>query len=100
MCGSHAAFVVPVPFPLFCVDLVLPNLGQISVLFPSVIQLARLQLYFVVLTDDGPSLLSRDWHHHLKLDWQQINKLHGEALHQVLQRHEKIFKDGLGTPKG
>ena len=50
--GHMQLFVVPVPFPLFCVDLVLPNLGQISVFFPSVIQLARLLLYFVVLSDN------------------------------------------------
>ena len=54
----------------------------------------------LVLMDDGPSLLGRDWLQHLKLDWQQINKLHSETLLQVLQRHEDIFKDGLGTLEG
>ena len=58
------------------------------------------KLFVLVLTDDSPSLLSRDWLQHLKLDWQQINKLHSEALQQVLQRHEDVFKDGLGTLEG
>ena len=48
-------------------------------------------------TDNGPYLLGKDWLQHLKLDWQQTDKLHSEALQLVLQRHEAVFKDGLGT---
>ena len=51
----------------------------------------EVKLYLLELTDDGLSLLGRDWLQHLKLDWQQINKLHSEALQQVLQRHEDVF---------
>ena len=36
----------------------------------------KLHLSVLVLTDDGPSMLGRDWLQHLKLDWKQINKLH------------------------
>ena len=46
----------------------------------------------LLLTNDGPSLLG--W------DWQQINKLHSEALQQVLQKHKNVFKDRLGTLEG
>ena len=55
------------------------------------------KLSLLVLTDDGPSLLGQDWLQHLKLDWQQINKLHSEALKQVLQRHYNVFKDEIET---
>ena len=51
------------------------------------------KLSHFLLTDDGPSLFGRDWLQHLKLDWQQINQLHCEALQQVLQRHEDVFKN-------
>ena len=60
----------------------------------------EVKLSLLVLTDDGPSLLGRDWMQHLKLDWQQINKLHSEALQQVLQRQEDVFKARLGTQEG
>ena len=47
LCAGHMqVFVIPVYFPLVCVNLVLPNLWQISVFLPSVIHLARLPLYF------------------------------------------------------
>ena len=51
----------------------------------------------MVLTDDGPSLLGRDWLQHLKLDWQQISKLHSETLQEGLQTHKDGFKHGLGA---
>ena len=54
----------------------------------------------LVLTDVGPSLLGQDWLQHLKLDWQQINTLHSEALQQVLQSHADILENGLGTLEG
>ena len=57
----------------------------------------EVKLSLLVLTDDGPSLLGHDWLQQLKLDWHQINKLHSETLQQVLQKHEDVFKDGLGT---
>ena len=55
----------------------------------------EVKLSILVLTDDGPSLLGRDWLQHLKLDWQQINKLHSEAFQQILQRHKEVFQNGL-----
>ena len=51
----------------------------------------EVKLYLLVLTDDGPSPLGRDWLQHLMLDWQQFNKLQCEALQQILQRHEDVF---------
>ena len=55
------------------------------------------KILLLVVKDEGPNLLGQDWLQHLKLDWQQINKLHSEALHQVLQRYmyEDIFKQDL-----
>ena len=60
----------------------------------------EVKLSHLVLTDDGRSLLGRNWLQHLKLGWQQINKLHSETLQQVLHRHEDVLKGGLGTLEG
>ena len=58
-------------------------------------QQAKLSLLVVI--DDGANPLGRDWLQHLRLDWQQINRLHSEALQQVLHRQQDVSKDGLGT---
>ena len=50
-----------------------------------------------IVTDDDSNLLGRDWLSHLRLDWQQINILYSNALQLILQRHQDIFKDGLGS---
>ena len=52
----------------------------------------RGKVSLLVLTDDGSSLLGQDWLQNLKLDWQQINKLHSETLQHVLQRHKDILR--------
>ena len=58
----------------------------------------EVKLSSLVLTDDGPSLLGRDWLQHLKLGWQQINKLLREALQHVLHRHEDVFQRRTRNP--
>ena len=60
----------------------------------------EVKLSLLLLTDYSLSLLDQDWLLHLKLDWQLINILLSEVLQQVMQRHEYIFQDGLGTLEG
>lgn len=58
------------------------------------------QLPLLVVQGEGPSLLGRDWLEHLRLDWQQIHQLNCTSLENVLQKHVRVFKEGLGTLKG
>lgn len=54
----------------------------------------------LVVKDDGPNLLGRDWLQHLRLDWREIHRIQTNALDKVLQKHQEVFKEGLGTLKG
>ena len=58
------------------------------------------QVTLPLLVDKGGSitLLGRDWLQKLKLDWKNIFKLHSTlSLQQVLDCHESVFADELGT---
>ena len=53
-----------------------------------------------VLKDKGPTLLGRDWLHHLKLDWQRLNTVRQHTdrrLQTILSEHAEVFKDELGA---
>ena len=53
---------------------------------------------YVVVKGGGTTLLGRDWLQKLKLDWKSILKLHSTlSLQQVLDCHESVFTDELGT---
>ena len=58
------------------------------------------KLMLLVVKNDGPNLLGRDWLQHLRLDWQEIHRIQTNALDKVLQKHQEVFKEGLGTLKG
>ncbi len=59
------------------------------------------ELPLLVVKGNGPSLLGRNWLDNIKLDWQQINVLHGTSnMDDVLERHAAVFKEELGTLKG
>ncbi|XP_029904245.1 LOW QUALITY PROTEIN: uncharacterized protein K02A2.6-like [Myripristis murdjan] len=75
-------------------------------------------LPIIVVRGTGPNLLGRWWLKHVKLDWAEIkNQAHHPSslnldqvhtttnsqpltLEQVLQKHEGVFKEELGTLKG
>ena len=62
-------------------------------------QQARLQL--LVVKEQGPCLLGRNWLRVIKLDWSQIHMVQGVcSLQHLLSKHECIFKEELGTMKG
>lgn len=59
-------------------------------------------LPLIVVSGDGPSLLSRNWLCQLKLDWQEIHHCRGIAdtgLSQLLTDYTEVFKEELGEFK-
>lgn len=69
------------------------------------------KLPLVVVKGDGPSLLGRGWLEEISLDWREIKHRHQarkvyqvktteNTFQRVLNKHEDVFKDELGTLKG
>ena len=58
-----------------------------------------LSLPLIVTMGDGPTLLGRDWLLLLRLDWHNIFRVDttSHTLEDILEKHGKIFQDGLGT---
>ena len=73
-------------------------LGSIEVKVCHGGQEAKLPL--LVIQGKGPSLLGRNWLAHFRLDWKEIHRLHRNALEELLEQHQEIFKPGLGALKG
>ena len=74
-------------------------LGTITVTVGYKDQVADLNL--LVVAGDGPSLMGLDWLSHIKLDWPRLNHVQGVSVcQQILNKHENIFKDELGTVPG
>ena len=92
----------------------IPVCGQINVAVSYQEQTGVLPL--VVVDGDGPPLLGRNWLNKIKLDWHKIfvvNKSESvssvasvssvssvASVSSVLNRHQAVFKPGLGTIKG
>ena len=57
----------------------------------------RKQLCLIVVSGDGPSLLGRDCLRHIRLDWKKIGAVREEvSLSTLLDKHQALFKEGLG----
>ena len=76
----------------------IPVVGKIEVDVQYQEQQAKLPL--IVLEGDGPSLFGRDWLSAFRLDWKSINRVEREKLASVLNKHQALFEEGLGTLKG
>ena len=76
-------------------------LGEILAVVRHQNETKKLQL--LVVAGDGPSLLGRDWLHHIQLDWKHIRAVvAGQSpctpqLSSVLKSHEEVFKSDLGV---
>ena len=73
-------------------------IGNLHVKVPYKGQLAKLVL--VVVEGNGSSLLGRNWLKYLKLDRITIARTHAirmTSLHNVLDQHQPLFQEGLGT---
>ncbi len=64
-------------------------------------------LSLLVVAQDGPTLLGRNWLEHLRLDWKKIvephygvNRIAGNSLESLFANHADIFLDELGTVQG
>ena len=58
------------------------------------------KLVLVVVEGNGPSLLGRNWLKYIKLDWGRIAQMHSTrltTLNSVLDQHQALFKESLGT---
>ncbi len=62
-------------------------------------QQPSLELPLVIVRGSGPSLLGRNWLHHIKLDWGSIKAVlpPQRSLNGLLEKYQEIFKDELGT---
>ena len=55
----------------------------------------------LVVEGQGPNLLGRDLLQHIRLNWQEIFCLQRTSpLQHILQQHQDVFKEELGTMKG
>ena len=73
-------------------------LGQllVEVQYNNVTETVPLQ----VVKGSGTTLLGRDWLLKFQLDWKTVFKLHTTlTLQEVLDSHEEVFSDKLGTLK-
>ena len=50
----------------------------------------------IVVAGDGPNLFGRNWLQMIQLDWKNIRYM-TTALDKLLQKHEILFKEELGT---
>ena len=58
------------------------------------------KLVLVVVEGNGPSLLGRNWLKYIKLDWGRIAQMHStrlKTLNSVLDQHQVLFEESLGT---
>ena len=58
------------------------------------------KLVLVVVAGDGPSLLGRNWLKYLQLDWSSmasVRTVKWKSLNTLLQKHQALFADELGT---
>lgn len=62
----------------------------------------RHRLPLLIVAGDGSSLLGRNWLEQIKLDWHNLNNVTSQdrLLDQVLEDHQSLFEEGLGTLKG
>lgn len=78
-----------------------PVLGEILVNVKSGTD--KKQLPLVVCSGQGPPLLGRDWLFEMKLNWQQLKRLHqpqDTAKDDMMSKYASLFDGSLGTVKG
>ena len=76
----------------------LPVVGGVWVWVDYEGQTARLPL--IVVKGDGPTLLGRDWMGGIRLNWHKIHYTPSAGLQDLLEKHDDVFQEGLGTFQG
>ena len=51
-------------------------------------------LALVIVKSEGPTLLGRNWLHHIRLNWNQIHYALRPGLKEVLHKYQSIFQGG------
>ena len=75
----------------------IPVLGCVDVIV--LYKKQRVELPLIVVEGEGPTLLGRNWLERVTLDWQEVRHLSSGALQAVLDKHEAVFREELGTMK-
>ena len=58
----------------------------------------KCQLQLVIVKQDGPTLLGKNWLYQIRLDWPELTKqIHEKALDPILDQFQEVFRDELGT---
>ena len=64
----------------------------------------KAKLPLVIVDGKGPTLLGRNWLHHLRLDWSQLHHIQTDAheadIQSIIDRHPDLFQEGLGKVSG
>lgn len=62
----------------------------------------KYSLPLLVVKEEGPALLGRNWLEEIKINWPRIKQLttHDKRLEEILQKHAPLFGEGLGTLQG
>ena len=62
----------------------------------------KYSLPLVVVKEEGPALLGRNWLEEIKINWPRIKQLtsHDKRLEEILQKHAPLFGEGLGALQG
>ena len=75
-------------------------LGQVDVTVTYESQVISLPL--VIIRGSGVTLFGRNWLEHIQLDWSKIHSLREgtSELQLLLDKHQLLFREELGTLKG
>ena len=59
----------------------------------------KYSLPLLVVKEEGPALLGRNWLEESKINWPRIKQLtsHDKRLEEILQKHAPLFGEGLGA---
>ena len=76
----------------------LPVVGGVWVWVDYEGQTARLPL--IVVKGDGATQLGRDWMGGIRLNWHKIHYTPSAGLQDLLEKHDDVFQEGLGTFQG
>ncbi|KAL1258966.1 hypothetical protein QQF64_009543, partial [Cirrhinus molitorella] len=77
---------------------IVPVKGVIEVIVEVNMQRKKLPLY--VIEGNHPALLGRTWLEKIKLNWQEVHLVSGNAkLQGILSKYSDVFSDGLGSMK-
>ena len=78
----------------------LPVLGKATVSVTYESQTVKLPL--IIIQGEGAALFGRNWLERIRLNWAAIHMVgsSSSALHDIIQKHQQLFREELGTLQG